>query len=159
VNWYEAYAFCIWDGGFLPTAAETEYATAAGQQEWEYPWGSTPPGSTNHYAIGGCNYPDATGACSRGIGNIAPVGTATLGAGLWGQLDLLGEMGQWVLDWDEMTPDQCIDCAALTVADERMTLGCSFESDVSAVQATVQGNPLAPFARSVDVGIRCARTP
>jgi sulfatase modifying factor 1 len=22
VNWYEAYAFCIWDGGFLPSEAE-----------------------------------------------------------------------------------------------------------------------------------------
>jgi formylglycine-generating enzyme required for sulfatase activity len=22
VNWYEAYAFCIWDGGFLPSETE-----------------------------------------------------------------------------------------------------------------------------------------
>jgi formylglycine-generating enzyme len=28
INWYEAYAFCIWDGGFLPSDAESEYAAA-----------------------------------------------------------------------------------------------------------------------------------
>ena len=45
VNWYEAYAFCIWDGGFLPSEAEWEYAAAGGSQQREYPWGSTTPGT------------------------------------------------------------------------------------------------------------------
>jgi formylglycine-generating enzyme len=55
VNWYEAYAFCIWDGGFLPSETEWEYAAAGGNQQREYPWGSTDPGTGNQFAIYDCN--------------------------------------------------------------------------------------------------------
>jgi formylglycine-generating enzyme required for sulfatase activity len=38
VTWHEAYAFCIWDGGFLPTEAEWELA-ASGGEERVFPYG------------------------------------------------------------------------------------------------------------------------
>ncbi|HEV3191567.1 MAG TPA: formylglycine-generating enzyme family protein, partial [Polyangiaceae bacterium] len=126
-NWYEAYAFCIWDGGFLPSESEWEYAAAGGNQEREYPWGSTGPGIQGEYAIYNCYYPNA-GSCT-GRSNIAPVGHTTRGAGLWGQLDLAGNMWQWNLDWYASYVDPCTDCADLTASTNRVVRGGNFGND------------------------------
>jgi formylglycine-generating enzyme required for sulfatase activity len=99
VNWFEAYAFCIWDGGFLASEAEYELAAAGGSEQRRFPWGSTEPGKDNKYAIWNCDYPDGSGTCDGTIRNIAPVGTPLLGAGKWGQLDLVGNLQQWLLDY------------------------------------------------------------
>ncbi len=112
VNWYQAYAFCIWDGGFLASEAEWEYVAAGGDKQLEYPWGSSPPGTASQYAIYGSYYPSGSGSYT-GIANVAPVGTATAGAASWGQLDMAGEFWQWNLDWATAAyVNPCVDCAA-----------------------------------------------
>jgi formylglycine-generating enzyme required for sulfatase activity len=156
VNWWEAYAFCIWDGGFLPSEAEWEYAAAGGNQQREYPWGATPPGTSNQYAIYGCSFNGGGAPCPSGA--IAPVGTASRGGGLWGQLDLAGELWEWVLDWHATYVDPCVDCAYLAISTaNRVLRGGAFFDDVSTLLPTTRYS-VAPnnFA---NIGIRCARSP
>ncbi|HKO92461.1 MAG TPA: SUMF1/EgtB/PvdO family nonheme iron enzyme, partial [Polyangiaceae bacterium] len=39
LSWFAAFAFCIWDGGRLPSEAEWENAAAGGAENVPYPWG------------------------------------------------------------------------------------------------------------------------
>ena len=167
VTWWEAYAFCIWDGGFLPSEAEWEYAAAGGSQQRKYPWGATEPGTSNQYAIHDCSYPTGTVNCVD-VSNIAPVGTAASGAGFSGQLDLAGNLWQWNLDWSAPyssgSPDSldsiCTDCACLTGDANRVLRGGNFSvyGGISYLLPATR-NEDSPSDRSYDVGIRCARTP
>jgi formylglycine-generating enzyme required for sulfatase activity len=161
VTWQEAYAFCIWDDGFLPSEAEFGYAAGGGSQQREYPWGSADPGTASQYAIFNCLYPTRVdaGYCTD-VSNIAPVGTATLGAGLWGHLDLSGEEQQWVLDYDDAYQDPCSDCADLSNLGGiyRVYRGSSYEMIKLYLPATYR-DYYTPTMRNVAIGFRCARTP
>jgi formylglycine-generating enzyme len=167
VDWYEAYAFCIWDGGFLPSETESEYAAAGGNQQRDYPWGLTVPGTACpgtgcEYAIYGCDYPSGSGSCT-GVANIAPVGTASLGIGAWGQLDLIGEIFEWNLDdWDGPYVDPCTDCADLSPTPSgRDIRGGFYGTSISVLHPSDQMNNGGeiPASREYAIGFRCARTP
>jgi formylglycine-generating enzyme required for sulfatase activity len=157
VNWYEAYAFCIWDGGVLPSEAEWEYAAAGGSQQREYPWGSTDPGTGYQYAIYGFTYPTGTYGSGTGLANIAPVGTAAQGAGLWGQLDLAGELWEWNLDFYAPYAN-CTDCADLSASSSRVNRGGVFYANASALLPSNRAS-YPPGARNYGFGFRCARSP
>ena len=157
VNWWESYAFCIWDGGFLPSEAEWEYAAAGGSQQREYPWGTAAPGTANQYAIYNCDYPSGSGSCTS-VGNIAPVGFAASGAGLWGQLDLAGNMFEWNLDWYAAYAT-CTDCANFTAASSNQVIrGDYFFSTASTLVPPYRYYD-PPANRYDSIGLRCSRTP
>ncbi len=157
VSWAEAYAFCIWDGGFLASEAESEYAAAGGGQELEYPWGTADPGTTNRYAIYGCYYPNETGVCAD-IANIAPVGSAPQGFGAWGQADVAGGVWQWDLDVSGAYVNPCSNCANLTTGSARIIRGGSFSSDTSSLLPPNRSD-FPAIERSSALGFRCARDP
>ena len=157
VNWWEAYAFCIWDSGFLPSEAEWAYAASGGSEQRAYPWGEAAPGEGNEYAIYGCHYPD--GDTCAGTSNIAPVGTASSGAALWGQLDLAGNLYEWSLDaWSPSYVTPCIDCANLPVSSTRVVRGGAFDNPAAALLATNRTEG-AEAGRYDGQGFRCARAP
>ena len=156
-NWYEAYAFCIWDGAFLPSEAELAYAAAGGDLQLEYPWGTADPGTSTLYANYGCWYPNASGKCS-GFENIAPVGTAAQGVGRYGQLDLAGTVWEWTLDWYGDYASPCVDCVNLVAATARATRGGDFNATAKDFPPDRHGDP-PDDKGAYAYGFRCARSP
>jgi formylglycine-generating enzyme required for sulfatase activity len=102
VYWFEAYAFCVWDGGRLPTEAEWNYAAAGGGEQRQYCWG-------NDWVEGGASLPSSF----DGAGRMPPVGTSSpKGDGRWGQADLCDHMREWTADsWSDSYVMPCVDCA------------------------------------------------
>jgi formylglycine-generating enzyme required for sulfatase activity len=160
VNWFEAQAFCIWDGGFLPSEAEREYAAAGGGQQREFAWGWGTDSPSNQYAIYNCNYPGPNSDCTN-VEAVAPVGSALLGGGLWGQMDLSGGLFDWNLDW--YTPgafiDPCTDCFDARTTQMRTIKGGAFNTTSSTSMVPSARAGFYPALRTNYIGFRCARPP
>lgn len=117
------------------------------------------PGPNPNLAIYGCYY-GASGTCSMGVTNIAPVGSAPLGNGKWGQSDLAGNVWEWLLDWykDPYNELACTDCAYGTTSTARGFRGAGYFTDVSFLRSSVR-NSNPPTNHGINFGARCARAP
>lgn len=161
LNWFEAQAFCIWDGGRLPTEAEWNYAAAGGDEQRVYPWGNSAPGADTNLAVYNCyqGNPAGISSCS-GATNLAPVGSVAAGNGKWGQADLAGNVAEWVQDY-YATPysDPCANCADLTNDSAYNVIrGGGFDDNATNLTASVR-NYNDPADHYKDQGARCARDP
>ncbi len=157
VNWYQSAAFCIWDGGFLPSEAEWNYAAAGGAEQREYPWGATAPDTDAALAVYGCYY-SGTGQCS-GVQNVAPVGSAPAGAAKWGHLDMAGNVFEWVLDtYVASYFNPCTDCSYLEPAESHVLRGGAFFSEVKFMATKIRGGNKSE-EHWPNFGLRCARAP
>ncbi|WP_437521758.1 SUMF1/EgtB/PvdO family nonheme iron enzyme [Sorangium sp. So ce726] len=156
ITWFEAFAFCAWDGGRLPSEAEWNYAAAGGDEHRPYPWGSEIDGDRASYNCTG----DGSGAGACALSDILPVGSKPRGDGRWGHSDLAGNMWEWTMDWwRDALPTPCIDCVHRVDGDRdatRVTRGGSYRAPAADVRA---GNRdfSYPIDRVNNIGARCAR--
>ena len=159
ITWFEAFAFCVWDGGFLPTETEWNYAAAGGSEQRAYPWSNPPSDLTIDCSY--ANFNTGSAYCANPpSGSVNAVGSESpAGDGRWGQADLAGNAYGWALDWYQSPyANPCNDCADLTPTSDRVIRGGGFPSPASNLRGAHR-DYASPNARGSDIGVRCARTP
>lgn len=161
LSWYDAMAFCAWDGGFVPSEAEWNFAAAGGDEQRAYPWSSPPGDLTIDPAH--ASYADADGRCMADgqptctPADLRPVGSAPAGDGRWGHADLAGNAAEWTLDAlrsKYITP--CTDCADLSAIDLRVERGGAAVTFATSARTGAR-IPRAAARRESVIGVRCAR--
>jgi formylglycine-generating enzyme required for sulfatase activity len=160
VTWYEAQAFCIWDGGRLATEAEWNFVAAAGSQQRVYPWSS--PATADLIDTSQASYyvDDHTQCYGDGKIGCSPADLVTVGSktgeSLWGHFDLSGNVREWVYDYFAATfLNPCVDCVQTTPSPERVMRGGGFETSAPGLTAS-ERDANDPLTRAADVGFRCA---
>jgi formylglycine-generating enzyme required for sulfatase activity len=148
ITWYEAYAFCIWDGGRLPTEAEWIYAAAGGgaaDGQRVYPWSAPPSSETVDitYSVNSVKGPARVGSRSP------------KGDGKWRQADLVGNVGEWVADYVGAYPVPCTNCTNRVVSERRVARGGDW--NLPALEINASRAQLTLDWREGAYGARCAR--
>ena len=152
-TWYEEYAFCIWDSGFLPSVTERNYAGSGGDEQRTLPW-SIPPAST----ISDGTYAVYCGGSDCGL---LPVGSKSpKGNGRYGQADLAGNVSEATLDEGDRYSSPCDDCIQLdNTATARLSSGNDFLATQWMQLYSWIDTDIPAEHRDYYFGVRCARDP
>ncbi len=156
----DAFAFCIWDGGRLPSEAEFNFASAGGREQRYYPW-SEPSGNTfidTTYASYDCAG-DGSAVADCSLSDLAVVGSKSNGKARWGHMDMAGNVWEWTRDWTADYVNPCNDCINTSVGDWHMVRGGGFPYSSSYLVTSFRFGLYPGYTRTGDLGFRCARAP
>lgn len=166
VTWEMANLYCKAQGKRLPTEAEWEYATR-GPDGRVYPWGDEPPTEKHLNACGSeCtawgkkNKVEiaALYAGDDGFATTAPVGRFEAGKSRFGPYDVVGNVWEWVADWDgAYTADEKKDPTGPENGERRVIRGGAWNGSYAVWLHPSFRYAQDPAATSHGIGFRCAK--
>jgi formylglycine-generating enzyme required for sulfatase activity len=167
VNWEMAAGYCKAAGKRLPTEAEWEYATR-GPDGRVYPWGDEWPNEKHLNACG--TECVAWGKAQRvaltalypatdGFATTAPVGQFEAGRSRFGPYDVVGNVWEWVADWDgAYTADEKSNPAGPPAGERKVIRGGAWNGSFASWLRPSFRYAQDPRALSHGIGFRCVKS-
>jgi formylglycine-generating enzyme required for sulfatase activity len=167
VTWEMASLYCKAEGKRLPTESEWEYATR-GPDGRVYPWGDDPPTEKHLNACGaecvawGKDHKVALTALypgSDGFATTAPVGQYEAGRSRFGPYDVVGNVWEWVADWEgAYSAGEAQNPTGPANGEKKVIRGGAWNGSFASWLRPSFRYAQDPKATSHGIGFRCAKT-